>query len=262
MRLRKIIEQYDFDTHHLAFRQIGAGMDVFSQGMEPLFLLLWWGDLAAARAGFAKVLDANKRMLARVRQGEVAAEGYGLDTFSVAVVLVTALMAAGDADTLRELMANSLLGATLDDEAARAGLMSFHDSPFGTWKTEDGHRHSRFESTLLMIRGINALLEEATDASRTALLAWLPPPAELLRIAEFETAWRAHPLGASHPALLCARLHGERLDDWAATVEVRRACWPSSRFIPCCAPRRRGCSAARMRRSELTRRRVRRRRRP
>ena len=44
-------------------------------GMEPLFLLLWWGDLAAARAGFTKVLDAHKRMLARVRQGEATAGG-------------------------------------------------------------------------------------------------------------------------------------------------------------------------------------------
>ena len=71
-----------------------------------------------------------------------------------------------------------------------------------------------------MIRGLRTLLEEATDARRAALLAWLPPPAELLRIAEFETGWRGLAVGANHPALLCARLHGERLGEWAASVEV------------------------------------------
>ena len=49
------LRRYDFDTHHLAFKQYGAGIDNFAFGIEPLSLLLWWGDLAAARAGFAKV---------------------------------------------------------------------------------------------------------------------------------------------------------------------------------------------------------------
>ena len=49
------LHRYDFDTHHQAFKQLGAGLDFFSFAMEPLSLLLWWGDLTAARAGFAKV---------------------------------------------------------------------------------------------------------------------------------------------------------------------------------------------------------------
>ena len=44
-------------------------------GLEPLGLLLWHGDLTAARTGFAKVLDAHKRVLARVRQGAASADG-------------------------------------------------------------------------------------------------------------------------------------------------------------------------------------------
>ena len=49
------LRRYDFDTHHLAFKQFAAGLDLFCYGTEPLSLLLWWGDLTAARAGFAKV---------------------------------------------------------------------------------------------------------------------------------------------------------------------------------------------------------------
>ena len=76
-RLRETIEQYDFDRVHLVTKQMASNVDVFSFGAEPLgLLLLWWGDVSAARAGFAKVLDVHKRMLARVRHGEIAADGY------------------------------------------------------------------------------------------------------------------------------------------------------------------------------------------
>ena len=70
------------------------------------------------------------------------------------------------------------------------------------------------------MRGLWALLEEDTDASRAALREWLPPPAELLRIAEYECAFRGQACGCAHPSLLCARLHGERLGGWAVAAEV------------------------------------------
>ena len=50
-------------------------MDPLVWGLKPCGLLLWFGDLKAARAGIAKVLDAHKRMLASVRQGEATADG-------------------------------------------------------------------------------------------------------------------------------------------------------------------------------------------
>ena len=58
------------------------------------------------------------------------------------------------------------------------------------------------------------------------------PPAELLRIAEYHTAWRAHSYGAQHPSLLCARLGGERLGDWAAAVEVAEGVLAIEAFNP------------------------------
>ena len=50
----------------------------------------------------------------------------------------------------------------------------------------------------------------------------VPPRAELLRIAEYECAWRGLPSGATHPSLLCARLYGEQLGNWQTTLEVEK----------------------------------------
>ena len=85
--------------------------------------------------------------------------------------------------------------------------------------TEDGHCHSTVATFLLFLRSCAALTEEDTEANRAELREWLPPPAELLRIAEYECCWRGHSNG-SHPALLCASLHGKRLGRWEAALEV------------------------------------------
>jgi hypothetical protein len=50
-------------------------IDFFCFGVDSLSLVLFFGDLAAVRKGFAKVNDAQKHILARVKQGEAAADG-------------------------------------------------------------------------------------------------------------------------------------------------------------------------------------------
>ena len=65
--------RYDFRTTHAAARQL-TGIDVFMYGLEPFGLLLWWGDLAAMRAGVKKVLDAHRRVLTFVTEGEATAD--------------------------------------------------------------------------------------------------------------------------------------------------------------------------------------------
>lgn len=132
---------------------------------------------------------------------------------------VAALLLSDDIDALRECMANSLGGALVDDEMVRDGFARYWQGPFG-WKTDEGYCPATLETWLLLIRGLTALLEEDTEASCSALRAWLPPPAALLRFTEYEVAWLNLALGANHPALLCARLHGERLGDWKATADV------------------------------------------
>ena len=148
---------------------------------------------------------------------------------------------------LRELMANSLAGAILDDETVRAGFATFYDGPFGQWKTADGHCHHTFGTYQLVVRGLEAMIRDgaATDASRAALRAWLPPPAELLRIAENECAWRAHAPSRRAPG---AAARGCTVSGWAIgrrPPRWRKACWPPRPSTRSCAPRRFACSGAR-----------------
>ena len=72
--------RYDFDKHHDGLKQIGANIDLIAQGVEPLGLLNFFGDLTAARTGIAKVNDAHKRMLERVKEGAASADGCVLPT--------------------------------------------------------------------------------------------------------------------------------------------------------------------------------------
>ena len=67
--------RYDIDTIHSAAKVFGTNVDLFLYGADPLGLLLFCGDLKAARAGASKVADAHKRILARVQQGVATAYG-------------------------------------------------------------------------------------------------------------------------------------------------------------------------------------------
>jgi hypothetical protein len=202
--------------------------DVFL-GCEPLGLLLWYGDLAAAREGFARILDAHKRILEMVQQGAAAA-GFAFEAFNAFLLLPSALLAAGELDTLRDFLHHSLTGASVNDETARASMVTLCD--FLSWKADDGHCALTLDTYLLAVRGLFALCAEDTHESRTALQEWLPPPAELLRIAEYEAVFRAHSMGANHPALLLARLNGERLGNWEETVEVAEGVLEIEQFNP------------------------------
>jgi len=143
------------------------------------------------------------------------------------------LLYAGDLDTLRSYLANSLTGAALRNEGnVREGLASWFEGAFASWTTHDGHCLFTFGTWLQAVRGVAVILEEDTEASRAALRAWLPPAAELLRIAEYECGWRAHSFGGTMGPLLFARLHGERLGDWAAAAQVAEGVLALESFQP------------------------------
>lgn len=153
------------------------------------------------------------------------------EAFNSAVGLVPALLAAGELATLGELMRHSLLGVCLDDATVSDGLAAFYSPDRFGWTTDDGHCHSTLATLRIAVRGLRALLEEDSDATRAVLRGWLPPATELLRIAEFECCWRACG-GAAHPALLCAQLHGERLGAWELAVEVAEGLLRIETFHP------------------------------
>ena len=125
------------------------------------------------------------------------------------IVFTLALLLTDELDTLREYMAKSLFGAALDDEAVRTGLAAFFSGVHG-WKTDEGYCYMMQDSMLrLLPRCVMALLEKDTEESRAALRAWLPPAAELMRIAEHELAWlNAHLDEFSNKGLLNKLVRG------------------------------------------------------
>jgi hypothetical protein len=135
----------------------------------------------------------------------------------------------------------------LTDEDVRTGISAMFDTmPLLKWKQEDGYKHSSLESIMLAARSISAMLDMDTEANRDALREWLPPPEVILRITEKETMWAAH-CGASHPALLCARLYGERLGRWEAARDLAAGLLCNEDFQPLMrteAYRQMGCALA------------------
>jgi hypothetical protein len=169
-----------------------------------------------------KVVDAHKKVLAKVRQGQATGELYAYEAVCAVYFLVPALLYAGETATLSEFMAHSLTGSALHDADIREGIKSWFQGAFAGWRTDDGYSLSTYDTWMLLVRAVAALLEDTTEASRAALRDWLPPPAALLHIAEYECGWRGHTLGGVMMPLLLAKLHGERLGDWAAAIQVGR----------------------------------------
>ena len=61
--------------HHPGIKESGVNVDVFAMGFEPLALLLFFGNITAARAGLAKLVDVHRLIHQRVRQGVTSAQG-------------------------------------------------------------------------------------------------------------------------------------------------------------------------------------------
>ena len=68
--------RYDFDVVHPVAKQLAFKADAFLFGLEPIGLLLWFGDLKSVQAGIAKLVDGHERILALVREGTATADGY------------------------------------------------------------------------------------------------------------------------------------------------------------------------------------------
>lgn len=71
----RVLHRYDFDTCHPVSKQTHMNTNFFAFGVEPLVMLLRWGDLLTVRAGIAKVLESHRKMLNQLQQGEATADG-------------------------------------------------------------------------------------------------------------------------------------------------------------------------------------------
>ena len=198
------LHRYDFEQGHEGMKQVGFGMDMFMFGLEPLGLLLFFGDLQGARAALAKVEDAHKRISDRIHQEEITLDRcfrfVSPDAFhslfpdvvhsacrsyvheavhGCGMAGACAVLLMDDRDVLGKYMANNVIGRTLDDEVTSKALETFWLRGFG-WRTDEGYFGVSVEVLLLTARGLIALGEENNDASRAALRKWLPSPRELL----------------------------------------------------------------------------------
>ena len=73
--LLNTLRRYDFDKLHDGLKQMSMRIDNHCYGWDALGLLLFFGDLEAVRRSFAKLIDAQQRILTRVRQGAATSEG-------------------------------------------------------------------------------------------------------------------------------------------------------------------------------------------
>ena len=65
-------------------------------GIAPCFMLVMWGDVAAMRAGLAKVLDAHAQIAGRIRRGEEAANSCAPPRLSIRAARRRHLSSAAD----------------------------------------------------------------------------------------------------------------------------------------------------------------------
>jgi hypothetical protein len=125
-RLRQLLHSYDFETVHPVAKATSFNCDFTTFGFEALFLLLFAGDLAGAKAGALKMMRAHKRMLTKVLDEGVAADVYPFEAFNAPGFLGALLLLTGEKALLREFMAWSLVGHFLTDDAIRQVCMHNH----------------------------------------------------------------------------------------------------------------------------------------
>ena len=114
-KLKKTIETYDFDSCHPVAKSTGFNSDFFSFGIEALFLLLFSGDMSAARAGAAKAVEVHRRILERVDSKQAVPDSYPFEAFNAPGFLISVLLLMGDTATLRQLLQHSLMGRCVTD---------------------------------------------------------------------------------------------------------------------------------------------------
>ena len=209
-RLRTIIKDYDFDSMHAFTKSSTVGLDPFLFGANSHGMLLFYGDIKSAKAGWLKLTDAWKKIAANVSKGERSWSEYLFEGASNAYTAAGDMWFAGEMGMLREYIQHLPGCLSLHDPlVANEWEACLRNAPMA-WQTPEGYYCFRVESFTLMNRALTAVADDGKPEA-DAMRAWLPRPDKLLVIAEHEAIWQINsPL---HPALLCATLY-TRLGDW------------------------------------------------
>ena len=188
--------------------------DFYLYGSNELGVLLWNGDIEAAKAGWQKHIEAHKQIEALVQKGQRTWGEYLYEElFACSAMVIGGMLAAGEIGMVRELIPHTFAGIALRDPLVASEMEETARSSGFYWQDPDGYCFWRVETLTLQARALAAVADEG-EIDVEALRAWLPRPDKLIYIAEHEFHFCGHMSGAAHPAILCATLYGTRLNAW------------------------------------------------
>ena len=228
--LRTNIKGYSF-ANHTAHKAQLAAIDSFLFGQNEHALLLWYSDLPLAREAWAQQVDAWQRIRALIDAGKTSWSDCFWEYIWATIMVSGSILAARDLEMLAKWAPCVIGSAALSDPAVHDECKRAQKAQmFCNWEKEDGTCGYRVQTLQVQARGLAALAAAgdagfeggalADEEEAAALRGWLPSPDDLIWISHHEHLWLYLGAGAAHPSLLCARLYGARLGEWAQASEI------------------------------------------
>jgi hypothetical protein len=184
--LRQNISMYDFKYHSM-WKSSFAQLDGYLCSNDGTALLLFYGDITAARAGWLKTIDAWQKIEDLVQSGERSWNEYAFEGLWMVQCFYAGMMAANEMGMLRELARHTWMGVAHRDALAAAEFeAALREFPYAKWEGPDGHCLWRAETRLLYVRALAAVVDQG-EMDLDDLRSWLPPPSKLIHMAQYES---------------------------------------------------------------------------
>ena len=114
--MRYNIDSYEFDLIHAETKISTLAVDEFLLSGSEVGVLLWYGDLEAAKAGWRKQIEMHKQIHALVQKGERSWSEYLFELVMYSpLTLLSGMLAADEMGLVRELIPHTLTGIALRD---------------------------------------------------------------------------------------------------------------------------------------------------
>ena len=129
------VQSYDFTLMHSFSKSRAPGFDFFLLGGQESALVLWYGDLPTARAGWSKLIEAWKKIEGLVQSGERSWAEYFHEAVLYGPMASSAIMMlAGETSMVREIVSHSFVHIALGDSFVAAELEKVMNSSSFFWK--------------------------------------------------------------------------------------------------------------------------------
>ena len=215
-KLREVIEAYDFLKLNSAMKsgQAPTPNCAYLMGLVEPALLLFYGDLRAARIGYRKQADAWRNICQMCTDGERAWSDYTAEEITGVTASAGVLLAAGERALCRDFLAHTMSGVSLREPHVYAEMEKAVGSYTFMWSDDAGYCFSRAETIALRTRALAAVLDDGPPDVE-AIRGWLPTPEQLVHICEHELKYNVEYSGAAHPSVVCATVYADKLGAWA-----------------------------------------------